>query len=758
MIEHLPQQEQAWLARFFASPNELSWSSLLDGSAPPSEADQVRQWLSHLGSRAAAPLILPFMRAGAVMGWYATTQGASGGYELGDEINAWLGPTWLSRFEHVREDSNDSMATALRDRFGGTVYRFAGADAAAMQAISARLSEFAGVLELRPLTTRTRVRPVGAIRSDFERALLAGDEPLAEAMIAELKQTGRLNEENHRYLEVRLSAGLGLWPQIARDHWLIKTLADLALPPQILADLIEALYRTYVEEAETAGDGAAMRDAFEKNIATPYAKLFASRRGIRSPQVVKSFVLYEQMQPCPSHSIIEALLGLLPHGTDTALFETEPISVAAPAPGLPSTLDRADEAFDDGQFDRAFEFYFQLPVSRKTISRLVSCVGAIGTKEARDRLLGLVEGADNNLVKSLPTAIATILQTLRQAQVVGVSPSSVSDVSQKDVNPWMAWAEQLQTGHDLSAAERDVQSAVTNWDASEIRENGQLSQKFVDIIGGLNGNAGELARASIPQLYKSFFPDDLTPTPAARPIASLLFVLIAMDETLSRSDLDLLAQLVALLIEQGISPDEYVSLMGDLQDVQRRIGSYAYLPWSLDICETLAILPCPTENAHDARLRLFLQVLGQTSGFAHRLEPTDLLPIETLAKDYSVGPEAVASLKREAAGSETALMPLPNLYGKTIGIYTLAEAAGNRAKFALEKMFPGCKVTINSDLVATTQLTGLAKIADIFVFAWKCSSHQAFYCVKDAMIGKEPIWAPGKGTASILRAILENIS
>ena len=221
----------------------------------------------------------------------------AGSYELGDEINAWLGPTWLSRFERVPEDSNDPMATALRDRFGGTVYRFTGADDAAMQTISTRLSEFAGVLERRPLATRTRVRPVGAIRSDFERALLAGDEAQAEAMIAEFKQTGRLNEENLRYLEVRLSAGLGLWPQIARDHWLIKTLADLALPPQILADLIEALYRTYVEEAEAAGDGAAMRDAFARQVATPYPKLFASRRGIRAPRVVKAVIRRANLTP-----------------------------------------------------------------------------------------------------------------------------------------------------------------------------------------------------------------------------------------------------------------------------------------------------------------------------------------------------------------------------------------------------------------------------------------------------------------------------
>jgi hypothetical protein len=757
MIEHLPPREQDWLERFFASPNELSWNSLLDGSAPSEQADQVYRWLGHLnGERLGVPIVLPFVRGGQVTGWYATTQGAAGGYELGDEINAWLGPTWLSRFERVPDDAADQMATALRDRFGGTVYRFTGPNEAAMQTISARLADFAALLDRKPKTTRAPMRPVGAIRSDFDRALLAGDEAEAEAMIAELKETGRLNEENLKYLEVRLSAGLGLWPQIARDHWLIKTLADLALPPQILADLIEALYRTYIDEVEATGDPASVRETFARQVALPYPKLFASRRGIRTPRVLKAFALYEQLQPSPDGAIIDALLELLPAGTDTSLFEAQPL--AQPAGLVPTSLDDADEAFDDGQFDRAFEFYLRLPASKKSLSRLVSCVGMIGTDEARDRLLAVVGDAEPELVQSLAPAIQAKIESLAKARTSAASSPSALAPQAASTNPWMRWAEQLAEGNDLGTAEREVQSARTNWDATEIRESGNLAQEFADILGGLNGDAAAIARAAVPQIFASFFPDGLNAFPAAKPIASLLFLLIAMDETLSRADLDLLAQLTSLMIEQGLSSSDYVSLMGDLEDIQKRIGSYAYLPWSLDVSEALAILPSPSNEARDARLRFFLQLLGQAAGFAHRLTPADLVPIETLAKDYGVGPEAVGGLKRDVEADEAASADLPNLDGKTIGIYTLAEAAGNRAKEALQQLFPGCKVVVNSDLVATAQLTSLAKAADLFVFAWKSSSHQAFYCVKDALAGKEPIWAPGKGTASILRAVLDYLT
>jgi hypothetical protein len=758
MIEHLPARDQDWLARFFASPNELSWSSILDGSAPAEYVDHVRRWLLHLDDeRSSSALILPFVRGARVTGWYATTQGRAGGYELGEDISAWLGPTWLSRFETVPEHVNDPMAVVLRDRFGGTVFRFTGPDENAMRTILVRLDDYCSLLDRKPKITRTQVRPIGTIRGDFERALLAGDGARAEAMIVELKKTGRLNEENLRYLDVRLSAGLGLWPQIAHNPWLIKTLVDLALPPQILADLVEALYRTYVDGVEAVGDAANLRDVFARHIAHPYPKLFASRRGIRSPRVVKAFILFEQLQATPDASIINDLLRLLPTGTDTSLFELS--HIVETAPPSTETLEQAHEAFDDGQIDRAFEFYLRLPLSRKTISRLVSCADTIGTEEARDRFLKYADGAGSELLASLAPAIERKIESLRKAKATEMYLPSQSGalVGPTAVNPWLRWAEQLQTGRDVASAEQDVQSAPIGWDASQIRESRQLAQKFADILGGLDGQASAVARASVPQIFASFFPDGVNTAPSAKPIASLLYLLIAMDEMLSRSDLDLLAQLTGLLIEQGLSSAEYVSLIGDLEDVQKRTGSYAYLPWSLDVCEALAVLPCPSDVARDARLRFFMSVLDLVAGFTHRLTTADLLPLENLAKDFGVRPETVSALKVTSAVEVSGSVVLPNLDGKTIAIYTLAEAAGSRAKTALEKLFPGCNVVVNSDIVATAQLANLARVADLFVFAWKSSSHQAFYCVKDALAGKEPIWAPGKGTASILRAVLDHL-
>jgi hypothetical protein len=256
----------------------------------------------------------------------------------------------------------------------------------------------------------------------------------------------------------------------------------------------------------------------------------------------------------------------------------------------------------------------------------------------------------------------------------------------------------------------------------------------------------------ISTLINSFFPLGATVSPALRPIAGILFFLIAMDDPLSNTDLEVLAQLLGHRLALGIASGEYVSMAEDLVDVQGRVSSYDTLPWSLDVCEALALAPASSDEAREARLRFFMKVLGQTQAFAHRLKPSDLESLELLLRDFEVD-EATIRWLRVAQGERALKEETPDLSGKTIGIYTLAQSAGARAKAALERMFPGCTVEVNSDMVCTTKLTSLAKAADLFVFAWKSSSHQAFFCVKDALAPREPIWPGGKGTASILRAV-----
>jgi hypothetical protein len=77
----------------------------------------------------------------------------------------------------------------------------------------------------------------------------------------------------------------------------------------------------------------------------------------------------------------------------------------------------------------------------------------------------------------------------------------------------------------------------------------------------------------------------------------------------------------------------------------------------------------------------------------------------------------------------------------------------------LRQTCPGLEVDINSDDVCTDRLAALAKNSDVFIFAWRSSKHQAYYCIKNNRTATLPLLQPlGKGSASILRAALEYLN
>lgn len=751
MIADLPETERPWLERFFGAPNELRWADIETGAAPADRLDAVLPWLMRLrdgGSN--TTIILPFYRTGTVAGWYATGSTAEGEQRLRATLKAWFGPSYLSSLQAA--DPANPCAQAMRSRFGRQVLAFKGSDGAK---ISERLALLARLDAQRPDLGRSEPRPVGRVRSELERALLSRDEAKALELIGELRGSGRLNEENLRFLDIRLMAGLGQWEEIARDYWTIKTLADLPLPPQTLSDLIEALYRIYVDDAELAGDAQAVRLAFEERLAKPFPRLFSSRHGVRTRRVVKAFALYESLQARPAASILDGLLGLLPAedaawaSTFIGPSNTRNSGVADKAPHEPMAQppDEAEAAFEDGQYDRAFELYIIRPLHRKSLSVLLSCAQFIGTAEARRRLLDAFD-AQPLVHANLPSALMLRLRNLSEESL------SVASEPERPIEPagWMRWARGLAAGNPLEAAEEEVLNDRATWEVISLRSNAQLCKEFSDLIGNLTGGAADVARRSLPLIASAFFPEGEPAGRSTKSLATVVLLLIVMEEAVAREDLDILSTILAALLELGLNSQEYLSTVSDLEAIQDRVASFANLAWSLDVCEALAISPVPSPEANEARLRLFLKVLGQARGFAHRLDAHDFLPMEYLARDYGVEPTDLADL-RSALKPDDHAETEKMLVGKTIGIYTLTEAAGARAKLALRELFPSCTIEVNSDTVCTSSLTNLARTADIFVFAWRSSSHQAFFCVKDALCGRDPIYASGKGTASLVNAV-----
>ena len=97
------------------------------------------------------------------------------------------------------------------------------------------------------------------------------------------------------------------------------------------------------------------------------------------------------------------------------------------------------------------------------------------------------------------------------------------------------------------------------------------------------------------------------------------------------------------------------------------------------------------------------------------------------------------------------------LNGQVVGIYTLTESAGDRARKMLQEMFDGVDVEVNNDLVGSAKLKALSRRADWFIVATRSAKHAATEFIKEARPqGKKELLYPlGKGASSIVSVLLK---
>jgi hypothetical protein len=67
-------------------------------------------------------------------------------------------------------------------------------------------------------------------------------------------------------------------------------------------------------------------------------------------------------------------------------------------------------------------------------------------------------------------------------------------------------------------------------------------------------------------------------------------------------------------------------------------------------------------------------------------------------------------------------------------------------------------IDTNADLVCTDRLKSLAHRAHVFAFAWRCSKHSAYFCVKANSPKDSLVMARGVGTSSLVSCVVDYIA
>jgi len=745
----VPPQELVWLKQFFSGRNCVTWQEIESGEAKAKYLDQIIPWVKCLSKdEIYCPLVLPFYGKDGPLAWYAMASDELQFSQLIDEITAFIGPSFSNFGGEWSDMSRDDISEmALHERFGNCVMKFIARFPGDCEEIERTLSLYQKLLARRPETPDRTHQPFGKIRGDFDRALLARNAIHAQELLEELCSSGRVNAEQKKCIEIRLLAGLGRQEELASNYSLIASLMDLSLPPQTIADITEALYDTYIRPIESNSNTSIIKASFKKNIALPFGTLFRERKGILLPKVLRSFLLFEAVQDEPNITRCEALLSAYPIDAEGRYLAQTWLSTFTPTKQEKSSQTRLNDvrqAIFDEDYMVAIDLCYKEPLQPWVYSALIRCAFELRNPVVTRRVLHTFAEAEINTPIQLTDKDKVRLEILENSSLASETPYVDSD--------WITWAKWVSSGTYHISPLVVLEKATLRWSINEYINNTKLCDELAQIIGNSSGTYEEVFRRSFPNIVEFFVERPTRPLRAFASIYAILIKVIAWSGSASADELEIATQLTQTLLAIGPSQDIYCECLEDLGEIIKANNSIIHLDWALNTSEILAIYP--TQNA-ELRLRLFMYVVDMARTGYHRLSNTQRNVLSLLAKDYNCHNllDFIPALETEDFIDEH-----DNEYNGTIGIYTMMDGAGTRAKHLLEYLLPNARIELNGDSVATDQLTSLARNADMFVFAWKSSKHQAFYCIKEARRGRNIITPSGKGTASIVKSVLESIS
>ncbi len=688
------------------------------------------------------PFVFPFVRPESVI-WYACARDAAQAREVSGLLTAWIGPSWSSfRGEQAQLHDTEWPEPLLKERFGSNVFRLRLLRVNDSKVVSRRMSALFSNLQRKPGVTGAYLKSAGQLRAEFDRALAVGDGLRAQEVVDTLRRTGRLTAENLRFVEIRMLAGLGKWDQLYAERD-IRDLCELRLPPETYADLVEAVYRHYIAEHERAGDAESAIGIVQTGAFRVFAALFRTRRPGSRPAILKSFLLWELASELPSAEACAALMQELLPGTVDQRFRAA-IERMIPALSRGRTLASAERAYDDGKLDEAFAAYLSLEPSVQALQGLIRCARDIETGEAAMAALAQLEGSSAQIKATIEQKCQHLLRKLRATAAQPGLPLGTN---------WKAWLAAMQSGSDRRAALESAREGARSWNLDVLLVDREAIRGFASALTEWALTEPEFVEQLYPVLYEAFIGGDRLPRPEFRPIYSAMLSVVRLRPDVTRSELDLAKDVAAMCLACNPEPVNYRDIVSELNGMIESFQSYSLLDWAIDVSDELSAAACPDPTvragfvakafaiAERYRLRItplqsqMLRLLGSELGFSLSERPT-----VADRSDVEVGPRAETTEAR-------------------IAIYSLDSQAAGRARAALALIFPKATIEVNGDTVCTDRLKNLARISDVFAFAWKTSTHQAFYCVKNHQGVATQLCLPkGSGSSSMIRSIYEKLS
>ena len=729
---------QTLLEQFFGKTNRFNFplkvtNATTDGTSenavPESLYPALERYLRGYTDR---PILLPFSQLpDNRVYWFACVFSETGVHALSNELQAFIGPSYAEfdiigtplagGLEQVRQALMQAGLSILTFR-------------ASTEKLNARVAERWGLywrlLAQQPIRVRQAWRSFGQLRAEFDCALIAHNEKDARSIIVALCEQHGLGGQNRAFLEIRLNAALGRWANIL-NHTLFTDIIKIRLPPETYGDIWQALYETHLSQVEHTGSAQNLITRFAEFVRVTASPLLRYRGGSLRPAALKGFILHELGQETPSAQLCQSLLDKLSNdafGTASANIRQH-ITALQPATGF----NNARLEMELERYEQAFLLLLPLPDSLEVLQALLRCAKEIGDPVHARQTLDRVVLTDSQLADELLSTRARLIGDVEKLAVESISGHGIRKSAPVAL-----------TVTDTSVVDYWRELARSDM-AEQLLSDRTFADQLVSTI--------EEYAVSDEGLFESLYPVWFEwLIQRAEPRASLISVYRSLIEALhvwdryGDSELELIKMAIRHCLLAGLNAQDYGDLIGRICDIFDEVKAPGTMAWALDLADLLAVHPARDPEAH---LRWVTQITGVGINYYTRLSAGERSLLHFLADEsgvtlpeFDITEEGSASL---APASVTA----------RILLYSLDSRAVERAAEVLGRLFPLAKISTNADDDCTKALSLGVRQADWVVFVSGVASHQAFYCIKNALrSNSELLYVEGTGTTRIIERVV----
>lgn len=705
---------------------------------PHNLRDSIEQWM-RAAERGDAPAYLPRVREGRLW-WYGAAPDERGRREMIEHLNAWIGPTYSDlASQRGRLDLTDAFDLRLDQSARGRWLRFevlprtGSGSGDAKLAVRAALRRLSTLYDERPPSEFAGLRAPAAVLDDMGHALAAADGDLAEALLAEIAESGDLDASNIAYLRLRVRASLSRWAEVLSDEALEDVLC-MRRPPGVSRAVQRAVYEVHLTALDVTEQDQALLHEVDA-LLLRYGPLLASAPPAASrAEAVLQFAAALVRDGESKGGILQRLLD-----------RAEVI-----APGLSRRLER----MRDGLRPPVARVVVREPLEEASTHYAQG--DAVGALEAALRSgssvpaarLACLAAADIGTVEAARAALSALTpearEAIRSSGAVGSHLLGVLDGLTAEGAPlsWEDWLTRLTSVADRADAVGWAHEHGEHWSAlPPERLNDLLARASDEMLQVLGEVAGLFLAAHV---------DALTGERRALVAERLLAALATGGKTSAAVRAQVL-QLIDVLLEAEASAELVVSALEWLGVLREAMASAATVDWQVDLLQSLSYHPVPAPAAPQ-RQEFFFGALSDLR--RHRLGLDRLSLVAVAAACESLGielPDDIAHLAVDE-GAETD-GGLACVAGQRVLIYSLMESAARRAAETLRRLVPTVDVVTRADHVGGDALRDACVNSDVVVVVTAAAKHAATDFISRARGGGPLIFVNSKGASAILREL-----